>query len=72
MPERRSGWTEGILSFLTSAPEGDEWSASRPSRTLLPRNEPPVPIVQEAGWAPEPDGHKGQRKHSLPDRTQSP
>jgi hypothetical protein len=25
-----------------------EWSASRPCRAL-----PPVPIVQEAGWAPE-------------------
>jgi hypothetical protein len=36
-------------SFLTPAPEGGEWSASRPGRAL-----PPVPIVQEAGWAPEP------------------
>jgi hypothetical protein len=38
-------------SFLTSALDGDEWSASRPGRGL-----PPVPIGQEAesGWAPEP------------------
>jgi hypothetical protein len=36
-------------SFTTSALDGGEWSASRPSRAL-----PPVPIVQEAGWAPEP------------------
>jgi hypothetical protein len=36
-------------SFLTSALEGGEWSASRPGRAL-----PPVPTVQEAGWAPEP------------------
>jgi hypothetical protein len=40
-------------SFLTSALEGGEWSASRPGRALPPRKEPPVPIVQEAGWAPE-------------------
>jgi hypothetical protein len=41
-------------SFLTSALEGGEWSASRPGRALPPDKEPPVPIVQEAGWAPEP------------------
>jgi hypothetical protein len=36
-------------SFLITALDGGEWSASRPGRTL-----PPVPIVQEAGWTPEP------------------
>jgi hypothetical protein len=36
-------------SFLTSALEGGEWSGSCPGRAL-----PPVPTVQEAGWAPEP------------------
>jgi hypothetical protein len=41
-------------SFLTSALEEGEWSASRPGRTLPAGKEPPVPIVQEAGWAPEP------------------
>jgi hypothetical protein len=41
-------------SLLTSALEGGEWSASRPGRALPPRKEPPVPIVQEAGRAPEP------------------
>jgi hypothetical protein len=41
-------------SFLTSALQGGEWSASRPGRALPPGKEPPVPIVQEAGWAPEP------------------
>jgi hypothetical protein len=40
--------------FLTSALEGGEWSASRPGRALAADKEPPVPIVQEAGWAPEP------------------
>jgi hypothetical protein len=36
-------------SFTTSALDGNEWSAPLPSRVL-----PPVPIVLEAGWAPEP------------------
>jgi hypothetical protein len=33
---------------------GSEWSASRPGRALHPGKGPPLPIVQEAGWAPEP------------------
>jgi hypothetical protein len=41
-------------SFSTSALDGGEWSASRPGRALTPGKGPPVPIVQEAGWAPEP------------------
>jgi hypothetical protein len=41
-------------SFTTSALDGGEWSASRPGRTLTPGKGPPVPIVQEAGWASEP------------------
>jgi hypothetical protein len=41
-------------SFLTSALERGEWSASCPGRALPPGKEPPVPSVQEAGWAPEP------------------
>jgi hypothetical protein len=40
--------------FLTSALDGGEWSASRPGRALPPGKEPPVPIKQEAGWAPKP------------------
>jgi hypothetical protein len=40
--------------FLTSALEGGEWSASRLGRALPPGKEPPVPTVEEAGWAPEP------------------
>jgi hypothetical protein len=38
----------GSYSFSTLALDRGEWSASRPGRAL-----PPVPIVQEAGWAPE-------------------
>jgi hypothetical protein len=47
-------WVRGGIALLISALEGGEWSASRPGRTLPPGKEPPVPIVQEAGWAPEP------------------
>jgi hypothetical protein len=41
-------------SFTSSALDGCEWSASRPGRALPPEKGPLVPIVQEAGWAPEP------------------
>jgi hypothetical protein len=41
-------------SFTTSALEEGEWSASRPGRALPWRTDPPLPFVQEAGWAPEP------------------
>jgi hypothetical protein len=41
-------------SYFSSALDGGEWSASRPGRALPPGKGPPVPIVQEAGWAPEP------------------
>jgi hypothetical protein len=30
------------------------WSASHPGRALDPGKGPPVPIIQEAGWDPEP------------------
>jgi hypothetical protein len=36
-------------NYLATRKGGGEWSASRPGRNL-----PPVPIVQVAGWAPEP------------------
>jgi hypothetical protein len=41
-------------SFLTSALDGGEWLASRLGRALLRGKDPPVPIVEEAGWAPQP------------------
>jgi hypothetical protein len=44
----------GSYSFSTSALDGGEWSASRSGCVLVPGKGPPVPIVQEAGWAPEP------------------
>jgi hypothetical protein len=40
-------------SFMASALDGGELSASRPGRVLSSGKGPPVPIVQEAGWAPE-------------------
>jgi hypothetical protein len=40
-------------TFLTLALDGCEWSASRPGCALPPRKELPVPIGQEAEWAPE-------------------
>jgi hypothetical protein len=54
-------------SFLTSALEWGQWSASRPGRAL-----PPVPTVQEAGWAPEPvwtQGLEEKSSASVGDRT---
>jgi hypothetical protein len=40
--------------FTTSALDGGEWSALRPDRALPVGKGLPVPIGQEAGWAPEP------------------
>jgi hypothetical protein len=39
-------------SYLTSALDRGEWSASCPGRALPQGKGPPVPIGQEAGWAP--------------------
>jgi hypothetical protein len=53
-------------SFSTSALDGDERSASSLGRALPPGKGPTIPIVQEAGWAPEPrSGHRGYRKNPL-------
>jgi hypothetical protein len=52
---RRLGGEEySSYSFSTSALDGGEWSASRSGRSLPPGKGSPVPIVQEAGCAPEP------------------
>jgi hypothetical protein len=53
-------------SFLTSALDGGELSASRPGRALSTDKGPPVPIVQEAGWAPEPVWTQRLEKNLLP------
>jgi hypothetical protein len=53
-----SVWEErrySSYSFTTSALDGGEWSTLLPLTALLPPGKGPlVPIVQEAGWAPEP------------------
>jgi hypothetical protein len=57
---RRLGGEEySSYSFTASALDGGEWSASLHGHALAPGKGPPVPIVQEAGWAPEPVGHRG-------------
>ena len=58
---------------MTAALEGDEWSAARPGRTFTPGKDP-VPILQEAGWAPGPvwtGGKSRQHRDSIPDRPAS-
>jgi hypothetical protein len=53
-PRRRLGErTYSSYSFTTSALDEGEWSASQ-RRALAPGKRGPVPIVQEAGWAPQP------------------
>jgi hypothetical protein len=52
-------------SFTISALDGGEWSASRPDRALAPGKGPPVLIVQEAGWAPDPVGTKRLQEKSF-------
>jgi len=49
----RGGVEVYLYSFLTTALEWGEGSASRPDRSLPPRKDP-VLIVQEAVWAPGP------------------
>ena len=55
---------------MTAALEGREWSAARSGRTLPPGKDP-VPILQEAGWAPGPvwtGGKSRPHRDSIPDR----
>jgi hypothetical protein len=58
------GRKKSSYSFLTSALDGGEWSASRPGRALPPGKGPPVPIGQEAGWALEPVWTQGLEENS--------
>jgi hypothetical protein len=39
--------------FLTSTLDGGKWSASCPGK-FTPKDKAPLPIGQEAAWAPEP------------------
>jgi hypothetical protein len=51
--QAQRGENNSTYSFLTSALDGGECSASRPGLALSPGKEPPSPIVQKAGWASE-------------------
>jgi hypothetical protein len=54
---------------MTAALEGGERSAARPGRTLPPKKEP-VPVLQEAGWAPGPvwtGGKSHPHRDSIPE-----
>jgi hypothetical protein len=46
-------WRNSSYSFSTLALDGMSGYLNAPA-TLLPRGKDPVPIAQEAGWAPEP------------------
>jgi len=55
---------------MTAALEEGEWSAARPGHTL-PSVKDPVPILQEAGWAPGPvwtGGKSRPYRDSIQDR----
>jgi hypothetical protein len=66
-PWRRLGERRySSYSFTTSALDGGEWSASRPGRALPPGKGSPVPIEQEAGWAPKPVWTQRLEENSLP------
>jgi hypothetical protein len=43
-----------------------EWSASRPGLALPLGKEPPIPIIQEAGWVPEPVWTQRLEEKSFP------
>ena len=55
---------------MTAVLEGGEWSAARP-RPHFTAGKDPVPILQEAGWAPGPvrtGGKSLPHRDSIPDR----
>jgi hypothetical protein len=59
------GCISSYYSVTTLELDGGEWSASRPGRALAPEKGPPVPIVQEAGWAPQPVWTQRLEKKSI-------
>jgi hypothetical protein len=53
-------------SFLTSALDRGEWSASRPGRTLLSEKDPRYPLDRRLGGLQIWSGHRSYRKRPLP------
>jgi hypothetical protein len=53
-------------SFLTSALNGGEWSASRPGRALAPGKDPRYPLDKRLVGPQSGSGHRGCRKNPLP------
>jgi hypothetical protein len=61
-PRRRAGGAEVHLhSFLTSAPDGDEWSPSRPGR-LTSQKEPWYALKKRLGGSQSRSGRFGEEK----------
>jgi hypothetical protein len=52
--EAQGGEDEELLLIHDLGTRWGEWSAWRLSGTLPPGKGPTIPIIQEAGWAPEP------------------
>jgi hypothetical protein len=62
----QGGKMHSSYSFTTSAVDGGEWTTSRSGRALPLGKGSPAPIVQEAGWAPEPVWIQRLEEKSLP------
>jgi hypothetical protein len=60
-------WVTGVISpsFLISAQDGGEWSASRPGHFNPGGRETQVPTEQKAGWASGHSGCYGEETKSL-------
>jgi hypothetical protein len=77
-PSTRHGgaWGErrySSYSFTTSALDGVSGQHHDPAALYPPGKGPPVPIVQEAGWAPEPVWtQRLEEKSSAPARDRTP
>jgi hypothetical protein len=60
-------WGRGTApTFLTSAEDGREWSASRSGRALSPGKGSPVHMVLKAGWVPQRVWMQRLEKNLLP------
>jgi hypothetical protein len=53
------GWRYSSYSFLTSALDGGEWSASRPGRALPWGKDPRYPLYRRLGGPQSRSGHRG-------------